>query len=107
MSRRKRKNGNGTTVSVKQAEPTGSCWCGCGTEANPWRFFAPYGGHDSNARRYLKWLHRKAMKHVRLTDFQGHYPNDATANLVRSFGYDPKDKTLYGAMLEAGLEDEL
>ena len=30
-----------------QPRPTGSCWCGCGEETKPNRFFLP--GHDSTA----------------------------------------------------------
>ena len=74
-------------LQVKQATPTGNCWCGCGESTKAGRFFLP--GHDSKALGYLYDLH-----------LRGPYINDGLANLLLSLGYDDATKTLWKARQE-------
>ncbi|MCY4058019.1 MAG: hypothetical protein OXG44_08455 [Gammaproteobacteria bacterium] len=60
-----------------QAHPTGRCWCGCGAEASPGKFFHPM--HDSLAFKGL----RKRL--------QGEHGNDGLANILATMGFDSGD----------------
>lgn len=58
----------------KQAEPNGRCWCGCGAETKPGRFFV--ATHDGRAYRALRQR------------FVGKLGNDGLANMLASLGFD-------------------
>ena len=69
-------------MSEKKAMPTGLCWCGCGKEVRPGKFFyhsKEESGHDSRAATYLKEL---GYERERIADF-----------ILRS-GFDPSTNRL-------------
>ena len=62
---------------MHQAIPTGKCWCGCGEQTKPGKFFVQT--HDGKAYGYLRKLHI------------GRYGNDGLANILLAMGYDDEN----------------
>jgi len=68
-------------LAIQQAEPCGLCWCGCGGVAARGKLFKP--GCDRIASSHL------------LRGFKGRCDHDATANLLKSLGFDPVHNPVY------------
>ena len=64
-------------ILMQQARPTGKCWCGCGEQTSPGKFFAHY--HDGKAYGCLRKLHNGALR------------NDGLANMLLALGYDDEN----------------
>ena len=62
---------------MQQARPTGKCWCGCGEQTSPGKFFVQT--HDGKAYGCLRKLHNGALR------------NDGLANMLLALGYDDEN----------------
>lgn len=68
---------------IKEAIPTGKCYCGCGESVKSGKFFVKY--HHSKAWSCLIKLHQVKID------------NSGIANLLLTFGYDDENSVCAAA----------